>query len=100
MEVGVALPMCVAYHVHGHPIDGDVDIGAMIDIEATEKDLFRLTTPCVLTNKQSRHLPEQFLRRFHRVRAQVDVGKYMKVFRFIRDGNIIQLEGNGLQPDQ
>ena len=61
MQVGVTLPVPVRDHVDRHAVHGDGYIGAVVRIEAAQKDLFGLATTRVLRRHEARHEPQQIL---------------------------------------
>ena len=62
VQIGIALPVGVRNHVDGHTIQGKPDIGAVVEIETPQKQLFGLATSRVLPDKQTRDEPKHFLR--------------------------------------
>ncbi len=53
--VGVALAVAVRAHVDGHAIDGDGQIGAVVEIEAAQEVLVGFALAAVLRHDQPRH---------------------------------------------
>ncbi len=55
VDVAVALAMAMRRHVHGQTVDARGEIGAVVEVEAAEKILVRLTVAAVLSDDEARH---------------------------------------------
>ena len=55
IEVGIALAMRMGAHVDRHFVERDVDVGAVIEVEAAQKILISLAFAAVLGGDQPRH---------------------------------------------
>ena len=62
MQVGISLPVGMAHHIHRHPVDRHVYVGAMVKVKSTQKHLFGLTSAGMLGYEQSRHRTQYLLR--------------------------------------
>jgi hypothetical protein len=60
IEIGIALAMPMGAHVDRHVVECDVDIGAVIEVEAAQEILVGLPLSAVLGGDQSRHDLEHF----------------------------------------
>ncbi len=56
------MPMRVRRHIHRHAGDGGREVGAVIEIEAAQVILIRLSLAAVLTDDQARHRLQHFAR--------------------------------------
>ncbi len=84
MEVGVALPVPVADHVHRDAIDVDGHLGAVIAIESAQEDLLRLPAARVLRDDEPRHQLEHVLGRLARAQLQVELAHAARGSRRLR----------------
>ena len=57
VKIGVALAVGVAHHIHRQPVHAHREIGAVVHVEAAQKNLFGLAAARVLGNEQARHQP-------------------------------------------
>ncbi len=62
VQVGIALAVGMADHVDWHAVDGNVDVGAVVKVEAAQKQLFGFASAGVLGYKQAWHDAQHFLR--------------------------------------
>ena len=60
IEIGIALAMRMGAHVDRHVVERDVDIGAVIEVEAAQEILVGLALAAVLGDDQPRHDLEHF----------------------------------------
>jgi hypothetical protein len=60
IEIGIALAMPMGAHVDRHVLQRDIDIGAVIEVEAAQEILVGLALPAVLGGDQTRHQLEHF----------------------------------------
>ena len=60
IEVGIALAMRMGAHVDRHVVEPDIDIGAMVEIEAAQEILVGLALAAMLGDDQPRHDLERF----------------------------------------
>ena len=60
IEIGIALAVPMGAHVDRHVVEPDVDVGAVIEVEAAQKILVGLAFAAVLGRDQSRHDLEHF----------------------------------------
>jgi len=60
IEIGITLAMPMGAHVDWHVLERDIDIGAVIEVEAAQEILVGLALPAVLGGDQSRHHLEHF----------------------------------------
>jgi hypothetical protein len=58
--IGIALAMCVGAQVDRHAVECDVDIGAVVETEATKEILVRLALAAVLCDGQPWYCLERF----------------------------------------
>lgn len=61
MAVGVTLAVGMGDHVDRQAVDGEIDIGAMVVVEAAEEYLFCLSPTLVLTDEEAGDDAEDFL---------------------------------------
>ncbi len=62
VDVAVALTVAVRRHVHGQAIHAGGEIRAVVEIEAAQEILVRLTVAAVLGDDEARHHFEHFAR--------------------------------------
>jgi hypothetical protein len=60
IEIGIALAVPMGAHVDRHAVERDIDIGAVIEVEAAQEILVGLALAAVLRGDQSRHDLEHF----------------------------------------
>ena len=60
IEIGIPLTVRVGAHVDRHLVERDVDIGAVIEVEAAQEILVGFTLPTVLGRDQPGHELEYF----------------------------------------
>ena len=71
VQIGIALAVGMAHHVHRDAVDEDREVRAMIRVEATEKNLIRLAAAVVLPQDQAWHKPKHVGRSIGRAQFQV-----------------------------
>src|SRR5256886_17573466 len=52
VKVGIPLTVGMGSEIHGHPVDEERDVGAVVGVEAPEEILLRLATPLVLADDE------------------------------------------------
>ena len=60
IEIGIALAMPMGAHVDRHVVQRDINVGAVIEVEAAQEVLVGLALAAVLGGDQSRHNLEHF----------------------------------------
>jgi hypothetical protein len=63
--------VAVADHVDGQPIEGELDVGAVVGVEAAQEELVGLPAARVLDDHQSGGDPQQIRRLQHRPQLEV-----------------------------
>lgn len=59
VQVGVALAMAVAHHVDRQPVDGEREVGPVVEVEPPQEELVGLASPGVLHGEEARrHLED------------------------------------------
>jgi hypothetical protein len=71
VEVGVALAVRMADQVHGQPVDGDGEVGAVVGVEATDQILRCLAAALMLSDDEPGDVVQDLLHRL--VRACLEV---------------------------
>ena len=71
MEIGIALTMRVADHVDRYTIDEDGEVGAVVRVEPTEKNLVGFAAAVMLADNQSRCQPQNIAGRIRWTQLQV-----------------------------
>jgi len=71
IEIGITLAVRMGAHVHRHVVDGDREVGAVVEIEAAQKILVGLAVAAVLGDDQAGHDFQRF--RGPRKRPRIDV---------------------------
>ena len=63
--------MAVRAHVDGHAVDGDGEVGAVVEIEAAQEILVGFALAAVLRDDQARHRLQHLARAIDRPRLQL-----------------------------
>ena len=71
IEIGVALAMTLRRHVDGHVVDGNRDVRAVVEVEATQIILVGLPLAAVLRDDQSGHVFQKLAGAVGRSRRQL-----------------------------
>ena len=71
VEIRVAMAVAVRRHVHRHARDGRREVGAVIEVEAAQVVLVRLSLAAVLADDHARHGLEHFARAHDRPRVEL-----------------------------
>jgi hypothetical protein len=74
VQVGIALAMGMGAHVDGHVVDGDREIGAVVEIEAAQEILIGFTLAAVLRHGQPESGLQDFAGACDRARVEVVAG--------------------------
>ena len=61
MKISITLSVRVRNHIHRNSINENREIGSVIGVKSAEEDLFRLSSACMLRDKQSGNKTKQVL---------------------------------------
>ena len=98
MQIGVTLTMRMGNHIDGHAVDADIDIGAVVDVETTHKDLLGLAAAGMLGDEQARREAEKVLGGLYRPEVDVDLADgIQRVDRRCGNDDLVEIEGSGMK---
>ena len=104
VQVGVTLTVCVGAHVERHPVEGEREVRAVIEIKAPQEILVGLAPAGVLGDDHARHGLQRLATAHQRTGAQFCAtcsalggggSDPEEVRTFSRDDNLVHLGGSG-----